>query len=583
LYFKDTLGGEEKILIDPNTFSEDGTASLSNLSISNDGQYAAYSVSKAGSDWKEIFVKDINTGDLLDDKISWVKFSGITWKDNGFFYSRYDEPSKGNEYSAANVYHKVYYHQLGNQQKDDKLIVENKNQPKWNFSFSNTTDQSVELLYTSRSTSGYQLAFRKKGDEAFTYIDTTFNYDYSVLDNIGNQLLVKTSNGAPKYRLVLIDLENPSVENWKEIIPERTSLLESVNLAGGKIIVQYLEDVQSKLFVYDLSGKEESAIALPAIGIVNGLNSDFKTKKVYYTFENYTYPKTVFELNMKNLDSKLYWKPNIDFDATAYVSEQVFYTSKDGTKIPLFITYKKGVKRNGNNPTFLYAYGGFNISKKPTFDIENTVFLENGGVYAVANIRGGGEYGKDWHIAGTKENKQNVFDDFIAAAEYLIKEKYTNSQKLAVYGRSNGGLLIGAVMTQRPDLFKVCLPKVGVLDMLRYHLFTIGRAWAVDYGLSENEKDFTYLYKYSPLHNVKKINYPATLILTADHDDRVVPAHSFKFAATLQENQTGEEPIMIRVDINAGHGSGKPVSMQIDEFTDTWAFVFYNLGITINN
>ncbi len=491
---------------------------------------------------KKFFVIDIATGKLLADNIKWVKFSGMNWQEDGFYYARYDAPEEGDEFSASNLNHKVYYHKLGTAQSDDQLIMQDPSHPKWNFGISTSDDGAFEFLWISESTSGYQLAFRKKGATQFTYIDTTFDHEYSVVDNEGDILYMTTNVDAPKNRLVAVDVNNPSRENWKEIIPEQESVLNGVSVCGDKFVAQYLVDVSSKLSVYTKTGQALGDVKLPGIGIVGSFNSSAKSNKAFYSFENYTTPMSVYELDILSMESALYWQPEIDFNPSDYQCDQVFFTSKDGTKIPMFITYKKGMERNGNNPTFLYGYGGFNISIKPKFNVENTVFLENGGIYCVANMRGGGEYGEEWHKAGTKLQKQNVFDDFVGAAEYLIAEKYTNSDKLAVHGRSNGGLLIGAVMTQRPDLYKVCLPKVGVLDMLRYQNFTIGRAWAVDYGLSENEEEFNYLLGYSPLHNVKAADYPATMVQTGDHDDRVVPAHSFKFAATLQEKNTGRIP-----------------------------------------
>lgn len=582
LYFQDTMGGDAKVLIDPNTFSKDGTTSLAGLGTSKEGKYVAYMISKAGSDWREIFVKDMESGKLLKDHIEWVKFSAIAWQEDGFYYARYDEPKEGDELSASNTFHKVYYHKIGTSQDEDKLVKEDKEHEDWNFGMGVSSNGEIETLYTSESTSGYQFAFRKKGEQEFIYLDKTFDNHYSFIDYVDGKLLIQTSKDAPNYRLIAVDVNNPDESNWTVIVPEREQVMESVGLAGGKLIVKYLEDVQSKLHVYSLDGTEIGVVDLPGLGIVKSFNSDLENRFAYYSFENYYTPRSIYKLDMNNLKSELYWRPKMDFNPDEYTSKQIFYKSKDGTQVPMFITYKKGIEMDGNNPTFVYGYGGFNISKVPTFGIENTVFLENGGIYAVPSIRGGGEYGEEWHKAGTKLKKQNVFDDFIAACEYLIDNKYTSSEKLAVHGRSNGGLLIGAVMTQRPDLFKVCLPKVGVLDMLRYHKFTIGRAWAVDYGLSEEKEHFTNLIAYSPLHNVKKIAYPATMIMTADHDDRVVPAHSFKFAATLQEKQQGNEPVIIRIDVNAGHGSGKPVSMQISEFADTWAFVFHNLGMDMN-
>ncbi|MBL4624472.1 MAG: S9 family peptidase [Flavobacteriales bacterium] len=583
LHYMDTVSKEINVLINPNDFSEDGTTSLGGLSISDDAKYAAYMVSKAGSDWKEVFVLNIVTGKKLDDNIKWVKFSGMNWQGDGFYYARYDEPKEGDEFSASNLNHKVYYHKLATSQNEDKLIMQNRAHPNWNFGISTSDDGAFEFLWISESTSGYQLAFRKAGTTEFTYLDTTFNHEFSIINNIEDMLYISTNVGAPNNKLVCVDANNPDVKNWKVIIPETESVLQRVTICGDKFIAQYLVDVSTQLSVFDKEGNNLGEIKLPGIGIVGSFNSSAKSDKAFYSFENYTTPLSVYKFDVSTLESTLYWQPKIDFNPDDYQCDKVFYTSKDGTKIPMFITYKKGMKMDGSNPTFLYGYGGFNISKTPTFSVENTVFLENGGIYCVASIRGGGEYGAEWHKSGTKLQKQNVFDDFIGAAEYLIAEKYTSSDKLAVHGRSNGGLLIGAIMTQRPELFQVCLPKVGVLDMLRYHQFTIGRAWAVDYGLSENEEEFRYLYKYSPLHNVKAADYPATMVQTGDHDDRVVPAHSFKFAATLQEKNTGDNPMLIRVDVNAGHGSGKPVSMQIDEFGDTWAFVFHHLGMDIKD
>lgn len=581
LYYEDTASKKVDVLINPNKFSEDGTTSLGGLSISDGAKYAAYMVSKAGSDWKEVYVLNIETGEKMDDHIEWVKFSGMNWQGNGFYYASYDAPKEGDEFSASNLNHKIYYHELGTEQNEDKLIMENPAHPNWNFGLSTSEDGVFEFLWISESTSGYQLAFRKKGGAEFTYIDTTFNHEFSIIDNVGDMLYVSTNVGAPKNRLVRIDANNTAQENWETIIPETESVLQSVSLCGDKFIAQYLVDVSTQLSVFEKDGNDLGEITLPGIGIVASFNSSGKSSKAFYSFQNYTTPSSVYEFDVATMESSLYWSPKIDFNSDDYQCDKVFYKSKDGTKIPMFITYKKGAVMDGENPTFLYGYGGFNISKTPSFSVENIVFLENGGIYCVASIRGGGEYGAEWHKGGTKLQKQNVFDDFIGAAEYLIAEKYTNSDKLAVHGRSNGGLLIGAVMTQRPELFQVCLPKVGVLDMLRYHQFTIGRAWAVDFGLSENEEEFKYLYGYSPLHNVKAVNYPATMIQTGDHDDRVVPAHSFKFAATLQEHNTSDNPMLIRVDVNAGHGSGKPVSMQIDEFGDTWAFVFHHLDMEI--
>ncbi|MBN4062265.1 MAG: S9 family peptidase [Flavobacteriales bacterium] len=583
LYIQEELDGEPKVLIDPNKFSEDGTVALSGLSISKDAKYAGYMVSSAGSDWKEGFVLNIETGEKLPDHIKWVKFSGMSWYKDGFFYGKFDEPKEGEEFSQQNENQKLFYHRLGTLQDEDELIYKDEVHPKRSFSAQVTDDERFMLMYAVESTSGNGLSFRsleKSGD--FIPIITDFENDYSVIDNKGDKLLVLTNDGAPKYRVILIDTKNPSRENWQELIPEKEDVLQGVTLCNGKLVVQYLKDVSTRLYVYSLDGEMEKEIELPGLGIAGGFSAKKDDSIAFYSFVNYTTPATIFKYNEVSNTSEIYRKPEIDFEPNDYVTEQVFYKSKDGTEIPMFITHKKGIEKNGQNPTFLYGYGGFNISITPRFSIGNSAFLENGGIYAVANLRGGGEYGEDWHWDGTKLKKQNVFDDFIAAAEYLIAEGYTSKEKLAVHGRSNGGLLIGTVMTQRPDLFQVALPGVGVLDMLRYHKFTIGHYWATDYGTSEESKEmFNYLYNYSPVHNAKPAAYPATMVTTADHDDRVVPAHSFKFAAALQASHQGENPVLIRIDKKAGHGSGKPVSKRIEEAADTWAFVFYHLGMEV--
>lgn len=569
------------LLLDPNKLSEDGTVSLSGIGISKDCKYLAYAISKAGSDWEEIHVMDIATKKELDDKIEWVKFSGISWQGNGFYYSRYDAPEKGKAFTTKNEYHKVYYHQAGTPQSKDLLVHEDKQHPDRNFSVSVTDDERFVILTSSESTSGQALMLKdlNADNPKFEVVVDNFDNEYAVVGNVGDDLFVVTNNKAPKYRLIKINCKKLAEAGWTTVIAEKSDLLESAYLCGGKIISKYLKDVSSRLYKHDMNGSLLKEVSLNGLCKVEEFHSSYKDVQAFYSAVSFTSPSTVFIFNATAAVSKVYFQPGIDFNTAGYETKQVFYTSKDGTKIPMFITHKKGLQPDGNNPCFLFGYGGFNISYTPEFRIDRAVFLEAGGVYAVANMRGGGEYGEDWHKAGTKCKKQNVFDDYIAAAEYLVKEKYTSSQKLAIHGRSNGGLLIGAVMTQRPDLAKVCIPTVGVLDMLRYHKFTIGRSWSVDYGLSENKEEFDCLYKYSPLHNIKKTAYPATLVLTGDHDDRVVPAHSFKFAATLQENQAGKEPVLIRVDINAGHGSGKPTDKQIAEFADMWSFVFYNLGM----
>lgn len=583
LYVQEGINGTPRVLIDPNKESADGTTALGNIAISNDKKYMAFSMAKAGSDWNDIQVLDIKTGQRMKDKIEWVKFSDIAWKGNGFYYSAYDAPEKGKEYSKKNEFHKIYYHKLGDPQSKDVLVYEDKKYALRNFSANVTDDERFLLIYGSESTSGNSVLVKDltKENSQFVTIVDNFEKDYWVIDNIGDKVLMMTNKNAPRYQLVLVDPAKPSPADWKPVIPEQKDLLQSVSLAGKKIVARYLKDVSSRLYVYDMNGKMEKEISLPGLGTVGTFNSDKDDDMAFYSYTSFIEPTSIFKYTISTAKSESYYKTKVNFKSEDYETKQVFYTSKDGTKIPMFITHKKGIKLDGTNPCFLYGYGGFNISNVPSFAVQNTVFLENGGVYAVANLRGGGEYGEEWHKSGTLCQKQNVFDDFISAAEYLVKEKYTTNEKLAIHGRSNGGLLVGAVMTQRPDLAKVAIPGVGVLDMLRYQKFTIGWAWATDYGTSDKKDHFDCLIKYSPLHNLKETSYPATLIVTADHDDRVVPAHSFKFAATLQEKHKGTNPVMIRIDVNAGHGAGKPTSKVIDEWADVWSFVFQNLGMTM--
>ena len=576
-----SLLDDHKTILDPNLLAGDGTSSLGGYDISKDAKYLAYGISKAGSDWMEIRVKNIETGQDSPDVIQWVKFSNISWKGDGFYYSRYDAPASDKAYTQKNEFHKVYYHKLGTNQKEDVLVYEDKTHPDRNFSAQVTHDENYLLLYGSETTSGQSLMVKDLSNPNASWITLADNFEseYSLVDNIGNQLYVYTNYKAPRYKLIKISLNHPKAEDWETVIPEKEDLLEGVSFCQNKLVSNYLHKVSSKMYIHSLSGKVEKEITLPGICKVNAINSGRDQNFICYSVVSFTAPEEVYFYDAMAGTSKRIFKPNIDFNSSAYVTEQVFYTSKDGTQVPMFITHKKGIQLNGKNPCFLFGYGGFNISYTPEFRIDRAVFLEAGGIYCVANIRGGGEFGEDWHKAGTKCKKQNVFDDFIAACNYLVDNKYTSHDKLAIHGRSNGGLLIGAVMTQRPDIAKVAIPTVGVLDMLRFHLFTIGRAWTVDYGCSENKEEFECLYKYSPLHNVKPAAYPATLILTGDHDDRVVPAHSFKFTAVLQKNNTGPNPTLIRIDTNAGHGAGKPTTKQIEEFTDMWSFVFYNLGV----
>lgn len=583
LYMAKTVNAkpnEWTLVLDPNTLSNDGTVSLSGLSISKNCKIAAYSISKAGSDWQEIHFKDLTTKKDLPEVIKWVKFSGMSWKGNGIYYSRYDKPS-GSALSQKNTGHKVYFHQIGTDQSKDILVYKDDAHPDYNFSAQVTGDENFLILYASQSTSGEQVMIKdlKDPNSQFTYLSDNFDNDYSIIDNVANTFYLLTNKSAPKYKLESFAFLNGKVAEYKTVIPESKDLLEGVRLSNNSIVVNYLKDAVSRLYVHDLSGKLKQEIELPGLCKINSFNSDRAYNFATYSISQFIAPEQVYYLDMNTFQSKLIFKPNTSFQSDQYVTKQLFYTSNDGTQIPMFVTHKKKLTLNPETPCFVYGYGGFNISLGPEFRIDRALFLEAGGIYCVPNIRGGGEYGEEWHKAGTKCNKQNVFDDFMAACDFLVTKKMTSYKKIAIHGRSNGGLLIGAVMTQRPDICKVALPTVGVLDMLRFHLFTIGRAWTVDYGCSENLDEFNCLYKYSPLHNVKPGDFPATLVLTGDHDDRVVPAHSFKFAATLQENNKGENPTLIRIDVNAGHGAGKPTSKQISEFADMWAFTFYNLGM----
>jgi len=583
MYKQTSLDAEPEVFLDPNTFSEDGTVALAGLAFNHAGDYLAYSISKSGSDWSEIFLMNVETKELLDDHLEWVKFSGMSWKDDGFYYSRYDEPAEGDELQAVNEYHKVYYHKMGTSQDEDILIHKNDEFPQRNYYCGTTEDESFLYMSESEGTSGNSLYFKKLdgSQEEFTPIAEGFDNEYNVIDNIGDKLLIMTNDKAPKWQLVMVDPANPEKTNWQMIIPEAEEVLQTVSLIGGKIIAEYMKDATSLANIYDYEGNQIDTFNLPGIGSLSGIRGKKDENIAFYSFTSFTFPSTIYKYDAAANTSEVYKSINIDFDIEAYETNQVFYESKDGTKVPMFLVHKKGLKLNGKNPTYLYGYGGFNVPLTPSFRITILPLLENGFVYAMANLRGGGEYGEEWHDAGIKLQKQNVFDDFIAAAEYLIAEGYTSSEKLAIAGGSNGGLLVGACMIQRPDLFKVALPAVGVMDMLRYHKFTIGWAWASDYGTSEdNEEMFKYLLAYSPVHALKGgIEYPATLITTADHDDRVVPAHSFKYAAALQEKHMGENPVLIRVDVKAGHGGGKPTAKIIEEYADEWSFMMYNLGV----
>lgn len=579
LYRKDSKG-TETIFLDPNTFSKDGTTSLGGVDFSKDGSKLAYAISEGGSDWRKVILIDAITGKTIEDSIVDVKFSGVSWKGNeGFYYSSYDKP-KGSELSAKTDQHKLYYHQLGTTQKEDKVIFGNEQRRRYVGGYV-TEDDNYLIISAANSTYGNELYIKdlsKPNNPIITIIDN-FDSDNSIIENQGTKLFIDTDWKAPNKRIVTTDFSNPTPENWKDFIPETENVL-SPTTGGGYFFANYMKDAVSVIKQYDYNGKFIREIALPGLGTASGFGAKKKEKTLYYSFTNYITPGTIFAFEPKSGKSETYQKPKVDFNSEDYVSQQVFYTSKDGTKIPMIITHKKGIKRNGKNPTMLYGYGGFNVSLTPSFSIANAVWMENGGIYAVPNLRGGGEYGKKWHDAGTKMQKQNVFDDFIAAAEYLIAQNYTSPQFLAIRGGSNGGLLVGATMTQRPELMKVALPAVGVMDMLRYHTFTAGAGWAYDYGTAQDNKEmFQYIKNYSPVHNVKAgVQYPATMVTTGDHDDRVVPAHSFKFAAELQEKQAGNNPTLIRIDINAGHGAGKSVAATIQENVDIQAFTLFNMG-----
>ena len=578
-------GKEAEVFMDPNKFSGDGTTALTGMSFSNDHKLIAYTTSVAGSDWRTMYVKDVETGALLDDKIEWLKFSSAAWAADGFYYSGYDAPFKGTEYSKATEYAKIYYHKLGTDQAEDILIYEDKEHPKRYFWPQVPESEEYLIIGISEGTNGSSLLWKKLNGKhtpgGLKTLYEGFEYNYSVVESTDGDLFILTDEDAPNYHLLRVFPGSDEIMPV-ELIPEKDEVLKGVSLVNNRLYASYLKDANSKIVEYDLDGKLIKEVELPGVGTVSGFGGNKEDKEIYFTYTSYTSPPTIYLYSTESAKTEMFRKNEFSMDLDQYVSEQVFYPSKDGTKIPMVITYKKGMVKNGMNPTLLYGYGGFNISITPSFSPSRMVFLENGGVLAVANLRGGGEYGEEWHKAGMLEKKQTVFDDFIAAAEFLISEKFTSSDKLAIEGRSNGGLLVGACMTQRPELFKVALPGVGVLDMLRYHKFTVGWGWAVEYGSSDNEEDFNYLIKYSPLHNIKEgVEYPATLVTTADHDDRVVPAHSFKFIAELQSKHKGDNPVLIRIDEKAGHGAGKPVSKVIDEAADIWSFVFYNLGMNV--
>jgi prolyl oligopeptidase len=573
-----------EVFLDPNTFSKDATTSLAGIEFTKDGSMAAYQISEGGSDWRKVIILNTNDHTIIGDTLIDVKFSGLAWKGNeGFYYSSYDKPKEGSQLSGLTQFHKLYFHSTGSSQKEDRLIFGGEQTPRRYIGAGLTEDERFLVITAAESTTGNELYFQDLSKPGSPIINVVNNFkgDHSIIDNQGSKLYIFTNLNAPNYKVVTVDASNPAPENWKDLIPETDNVL-SISTAGGKIFANYLKDATSLVMQYDMDGNLERTVTLPGVGSASGFYAKKSEKELYYTFTSYIYPPTIFKYIIANGQSVEYKKSGVKFDPSNFISKQVFYTSKDGTKIPMIITHKKGIELNGKNPTLLYGYGGFSVSLTPAFSTSNIILLEQGGIYAVPNLRGGGEYGEKWHLAGTKMNKQNVFDDFIAAAEYLISNKYTSKDFLAVSGGSNGGLLVGAVMSQRPELFKVALPAVGVLDMLRYNKFTAGAGWAYDYGTAEDSKEmFEYLLKYSPYHALKPgVSYPATLITTADHDDRVVPAHSFKFAARLQEYHKGESPALIRIETNAGHGAGKPTAKIIEEQADKWAFMLYNMGLT---
>lgn len=581
LYRAAAPAAEGEVFLDPNALSDDGTVALSALSFSDDGRYMAYAAAASGSDWVVIRVVDTADGSLTDDKIEWVKFSGATWAPDskGFYYSAYDAPKAG-VYSSKNEFQKVYYHALGTPQSADKLIYGDPKHPLRYFSAWPSDDGRWVFVSGSEGTSGSEILFRRTDERQFRTLLAGFAHDYDIVDCIDDKLYVRTNRNASNYALISIDLSTPKLSVATVIPEDERNLLESVSTAGGQLFATYLEDAQSQVYQYDLDGKLVRKVELPAIGTVGGFSGKKEDTSLYYSLSNYTAPATIYHYDIASGETTLYKAPQVNFDSDRFVTEQVFYPSKDGTRVPMFVSHRKDMKLDGTNPCYLYAYGGFQINLTPGFNPSAILFMEQGGIYCVANLRGGSEYGEEWHKGGMLANKQNVFDDFIAAAEYLIANKYTSSDKLAIAGGSNGGLLVGACEVQRPDLYAVCLPAVGVMDMLRYHKFTIGWGWVVEYGSSDNEEQFSYIYKYSPLHNIKEgVAYPATLVTTADHDDRVVPAHSFKFAAQMQHCQAGDAPILIRIESKAGHGAGKPTSKRIDEAADTYAFVFQNIGV----
>ncbi len=580
VYITKDVKEKGEVFLDPNKFSDEGTIALTNFSVSHDGKYAGYGISRAGSDWNEFFVKEIESMKQLDDHLKWIKFSSISWYKDGFFYSRYDKP-EGSELSGVNENKKIYYHKAGTPQEEDELIYEDPENPVWSFNAEVTSDEKFLVITAYESTTGNGIYYVDLTDikRNVVKIIENFDNDYMLVGNEGNMLYFLTNHNAPMYRVIGIDLDSPDESKWNNIIAENPDqVLKSCKLAGGKFIAEYEKDAHSLIQLHSPEGEKLHEIELPELGTITGITARKNSSEAFYAFTSFTVPTEIYRYDTESNTSELVFRPEVEVDAESYTTRQVFYESKDGTKVPMFIVHKEGLDLDGERPTLLYGYGGFNVTYTPSFNVRNMIWLENNGVYVLANIRGGGEYGEKWHQAGTIFNKQNVFDDFIAAGEYLIENDYTSSDRLAIFGGSNGGLLVGAVINQRPELFAVALPAVGVMDMLRFHKFTIGKYWVTDYGSSDQPDQFEYIYKYSPLHNIRAdADYPAVLVTTADHDDRVVPAHSFKYIARLQEVYEGENPVMIRIETDAGHGAGKPVSKIIDEYADKWAFAFYNM------
>ncbi len=587
LYWAESLEAEPKVLIDPNTMSKDGTVALAGISVSKDGKYVAYGIADAGSDWNRWKIREVETGKDLDDELKWIKFSSAAWdkQGKGFYYGRYPEPKPGQSLTESNFYQKVYFHRVGTPQSEDVLVWEDTENKDWRASAAQTDDGRFLVVTIGKGTDDkYRILFKdlfKRDARPPQHLVGEFDADYTFIDNEGPVFFFKTNKDAPKGRVIAIDVFDPAPEKWKVIIPEAAETLDGVSLVGDKFIAQYLKDAHSQVKLFAVDGKPLGEVEFPGLGTASGFGGRREDKETFYSFTSFTSPARIFRYDVATGKSTLYKSPKLAFNPDDFVTEQVFYTSKDGTKVPMFLSYKKGLKKNGEVPTYLYGYGGFNISLTPAFSPANLAWMEAGGLYAQPNLRGGGEYGEAWHQGGTKLNKQNVFDDFIGAAEWLIKEGYTKPAKLAIGGGSNGGLLVGACITQRPELYGAALPAVGVMDMLRFHKFTIGWAWIDDYGSSDDPAQFKAIYAYSPLHNLKPgTKYPATMVTTADHDDRVVPAHSFKFAAALQAAHKGETPTLIRIETRAGHGAGKPTSKMIEEAADRWAFVMKNLGMS---